>query len=321
MSSRAQKLKDLIDTMLYYIRTKFKRFWIDKIQQKVNKMNRYISHVQRFEDRYEKSANRAIHIKRGRIPYENDSPTLSQYQPLPLSEEFDIKYLNQLLIGITITIGKRKAEMSKSLKLMSTPVKHTSISLPTVGHVCRLSVVNSDRVWVYGYIDSFSKNYDDGYNLISIDNEGTILHFLGHVQNLNKGIHTVNSSGELIYIDKNECITKLSLENNTLDTLVEPASPWVPHCLYCSPVTGDLLVGLCNIRAYTGKVTRYSSTYQHILTIQHDNDGDILYNYPGYITENKNGDIAVCELYHVVVTDSRGKHRFTYTGPPSGLAP
>ncbi|XP_062612920.1 uncharacterized protein LOC134274677 [Saccostrea cucullata] len=75
----------------------------------------------------------------------------------------------------------------------------------------------------------------------------------------------------------------------------------------------------------SGQVNRYTNTGEHLQTIQHDNTGQRLYEYPHYITENRNGDVIVSDFdrYAVVVTDRGGRHRFSYTGPTSGsgLAP
>ncbi|XP_062612400.1 uncharacterized protein LOC134274161 [Saccostrea cucullata] len=75
-----------------------------------------------------------------------------------------------------------------------------------------------------------------------------------------------------------------------------------------------------NTDTVTGQVNRYTNTGEHIQTIQHDNTGQGLYRYPIYITENCNGDVIVSDFLHdaVVVTDRRGRHRFSYTGSPSG---
>eukprot|EP00105_Crassostrea_gigas_P033965 XP_019918113.1 PREDICTED: uncharacterized protein LOC109617067 [Crassostrea gigas] len=95
-------------------------------------------------------------------------------------------------------------------------------------------------------------------------------------------------------------------------------------CVYWSPSTGDLLVGMYNNDAVTGKVTRYNLSGQLTQTIQHDNTGRRLYSFPIYITENNNGDVVVSdyddytESGTVVVTALGGRHRFSYTGHPSG---
>jgi hypothetical protein len=78
------------------------------------------------------------------------------------------------------------------------------------------------------------------------------------------------------------------------------------------------MVGMFNWDTYTGKVTVYSDQLQPVLTIQHDNTGHSLYGLPCYITENRNSDIIVSDYDRVVVTERRGRHRFSYTGPPSG---
>jgi DNA-binding beta-propeller fold protein YncE len=131
------------------------------------------------------------------------------------------------------------------------------------------------------------------------------------------GVHTVNSGGELIYIDKKYNINKLSTDNTTVTTLLEYTSPWISHCVYCSPSTGQLMVAMSN--SGTAMVTLYSDQLQPVLTMQHDNTGHPMYGYPQYITENRNGDIIVSDFWRgVVVTERGGRHRFSYTGPPSG---
>ncbi|XP_061165882.1 uncharacterized protein LOC133174800 [Saccostrea echinata] len=67
------------------------------------------------------------------------------------------------------------------------------------------------------------------------------------------------------------------------------------------------------------RVGRYNSTGQEL---QHS-PGHGLYVNPIYITENQNGDVIVSDLIDnvseigvVVVTDSTGTHRFSYTGNP-----
>jgi hypothetical protein len=129
----------------------------------------------------------------------------------------------------------------------------------------------------------------------------------------------VNSGGELIYIDSKDNINKLSTDNTTVTTLLQYTSPWRPECVYCSPTTGQLMVGMYNYDTSTGKVTVYSDQLQPVLTIQHDNTGHSLYGGPCYITENRNSDIIVSDYSRgVVVTERGGRHRFSYTGHPSG---
>lgn len=53
--------------------------------------------------------------------------------------------------------------------------------------------------------------------------------------------------------------------------------------------------------------------------MEFDSEGLELYNGPHKITENNNEDVVVSDLSGaVVVTDSGGRHRFSYTGHPPG---
>ena len=92
--------------------------------------------------------------------------------------------------------------------------------------------------------------------------------------------------------------------------------------MYCSPFSGDLLVGMnraIDIYSQIGKVLRYNKNGEHTQTIQ-GNIPQILYNSPCYITENNNGDVVVSDLIlgAVVVTSREGNHRFSYEGPLFG---
>uniref|UniRef100_K1QUL7 Tripartite motif-containing protein 3 n=1 Tax=Magallana gigas TaxID=29159 RepID=K1QUL7_MAGGI len=109
----------------------------------------------------------------------------------------------------------------------------------------------------------------------------------------------------------------------TTTTFIETTDyTWRPWCVYWSPSTGDLLVGMHNndtkTGKVTGKVTRYNQSGQLTQTIQYHNTGRGLYRSPNYITENNNGDVVVSDLSGVVVTERGGRHRFSYTGHPSG---
>ncbi|XP_062592653.1 protein lin-41-like [Saccostrea cucullata] len=75
-----------------------------------------------------------------------------------------------------------------------------------------------------------------------------------------------------------------------------------------------------NTNTNRGKVTRYNDGGKHIQTIQHSNTGLELYGMPIFITDNNNEDVIVSDsLRGVVVTNRGGIHRFSYTGPSSGV--
>jgi hypothetical protein len=287
---------------------------MDRIQQQKSKMNRQVSHIQNYEDRYEQSANCAVQflvfIKTSCVPQIKDSPNPQQHLLLSLTEGCNMEDVSQLLRGIPeiqMSTGKRQIGIEECVKLMSTPVQHASVCVTGVNDVWHISRVTSNRVWVNSY-----------HNLILTDTTGVTIHRVTGIPSLwYIGLHTVNSCGELIYIDSKCNINKLSTDNTTVTTLLEYTSPWIPRCVYCSPTTGQLMVAMYN--RGTGKVILYSDQLHPVQTVQHDNTGHSLYRLPGYITENKNGDIIVSDYYHgVVVTERGGRHRFSYTGPPSG---
>ncbi|XP_062570145.1 uncharacterized protein LOC134232215 [Saccostrea cucullata] len=190
-------------------------------------------------------------------------------------------------------------------------VLQKSVTVPGVNSVGHISHVTSDQVWIS----------DGTKSLILTNTLGDELQHLKDVLTTFTGVHTVNIDGDLIYIDRKYNISKLCTENKLRTLLINLTEPWEPQCVYSSPSTGDLLVGM---RYYTnltniGKVVRYNSTGKIIQTIQHNNiTGQGLYSRPKYITENRNGDVIVSDLYRfaVVVTDRDGNYRFSYTGPP-----
>ncbi|XP_061193809.1 uncharacterized protein LOC133202049 [Saccostrea echinata] len=190
-------------------------------------------------------------------------------------------------------------------------VLQKSVTVTGVSRVWHITRVSSDRVWISDY-----------NNLILTNTAGDKLHHLTDIGSY-YGVHTVNNDGELIYIDREYNINKLSTENTVKTTLIKyNTAPWRPLSVYSSPSTGDLLVGMYNADTYReGKVVRYNSTGEHIQTIQYNNNtGQRLYSRPSYITENRNGDVIVSDWDRgaVVVTDRGGSHHFSYTGPPSG---
>eukprot|EP00105_Crassostrea_gigas_P033961 XP_019918109.1 PREDICTED: uncharacterized protein LOC109617187 [Crassostrea gigas] len=245
-------------------------------------------------------------------------PTLHTSQ-FSMTESLNKEDVMESLSAIQITEREnRRAGNQCLLKLTYVPELHQSLTMTGVGCYYHISCVTSDRVWVS----------DDRKNLILTDTTGVPLHRVEDSWSGDTGLHTVNSESELIYIDRNNNINKLSKDMKTTTTFLEKTdSTWEPWCVYWSPSTGDLLVGMYNNDAVTGKVTRYNHSGQLTQTIQHDNTGRRLYSFPNYITENNNGDVVVSDYnndyddaFHsgaVVVTERGGRHRFSYTGPRS----
>ena len=222
-----------------------------------------------------------------------------------------------------VKTGKRQTPGTELLlTLMSSPVLQKSLSVTGVDECYHISHMTPDRVWV-----------SDSHNLILTDTAtGKQLHGIENPLLSWTGIHIVNCDSELIYIDKDNNINKLSSDMKTTKLIKHTDKTWRPRCVYSSSSSGDLLVGMdrrytdtfkvgectdeypytgkVNWRfdTNTGKVMRYDNTGKHKQTIQH-NDNTLyeyhtLYKYPRYITENNNGDVLVSDWRHhaVVVT-------------------
>lgn len=170
---------------------------------------------------------------------------------------------------------------------------------------------------------------DHRNNLILTNTSGDILHHLTELCTGYDGSHAVTSKGELIYIDKSFNIIKLSNDiKKTTEIISNTDYTWIKRSVYCSPVNGDLLIGMSRgdplfwkHRVFTdkSKVNRYDKTGQLKQSMEFDNEGLELYNGPHKITENNNEDVVVSDLSGaVVVTDCGGRHRFSYTGHPPG---
>ncbi|XP_062605268.1 uncharacterized protein LOC134267064, partial [Saccostrea cucullata] len=182
-----------------------------------------------------------------------------------------------------------------------------SVTVPGVSGCFHISQVSTDRFWIS----------DNEGNLILTKTRGGILGSVTDLPEFGYGVHTVTRDSKVIYIDSDSYIIKLSTDK-VKTTVIPDTSPWRPYSVYSSPSTGDLLVGMFRRDTDTGQVNRYTNTGRHIQTIQHDNTGQRLYSTPLYITENRNGDVIVSDSGRgVVVTDRRGRHRFSYTGPTS----
>lgn len=178
---------------------------------------------------------------------------------------------------------------------------HRSIRISGVENCNHISFVTSDQMWV-----------NDRRNLILWNTDCGILHRLIDVYcGSNQGSHTVNSEGELIYIDRNYNINKLSNNRQIVSVLVKRKNfKWLPRCVYWSSRTGDTLVGMFSFHKNKGmysKITRFNKNGHWTQTIRRDSSNQDIYSEPSYITENNNRDVIMSDWSGaVVVTDHQG---------------
>ncbi|XP_065932397.1 uncharacterized protein [Magallana gigas] len=317
MLTKAQTLKDLIDHVVYDLLNNVLCYFDFKHRCKKQKikMIRHIVRLRRYEHRYVQpaftfSALQFLSFTKTALPQIHLTLHTSQ---LSMTESLNKEDVMESLSAIQITErGNRRVGNQCLLKLTSGAEFHQSLTVPGVDFCYHISCVTSDRVWVSDYRN----------NLMLTDTTGVPLHRVEDSRSGLYGLHTVNSESELIYIDRNYNINKLSKDMKTTTTFIERTDyTWEPQSVYWSPSTGDLLVGM--YVTYTAKVTRYNQSGQLTQTIQYHNTGRRLYSKPRYITENNNGDVVVSDAIDfvsgaVVVTERGGRHRFSYTGHPSG---
>uniref|UniRef100_K1R2I8 Tripartite motif-containing protein 2 n=1 Tax=Magallana gigas TaxID=29159 RepID=K1R2I8_MAGGI len=129
---------------------------------------------------------------------------------------------------------------------------------------------------------------------------------------------TVTRNGDLLYTDVDKRTVNI-VKNSHIQKLLRLRG-WRPFGV-TSTSSGDLLVAMDTDDYKHSRIVRYSGSLL-LNCIEVDEHGQPLFSpgrYIRYISENKNHDICVSDWYAgaVVVVNQAGKHRFTYTGPPT----
>nr|XP_022308990.1 uncharacterized protein LOC111114802 isoform X3 [Crassostrea virginica] len=197
----------------------------------------------------------------------------------------------------------------------------STIEVPDMYSTRHISVVSPDKLWVSNLMKL--QQVDSTRHVIrTLDDEYEYLN--------SGGGHTVSVEGDLVFIarvrnsvqstasyrlESQYGIHKMTADGS-ITTLLTP--DFSPRCIHSSHINGDLLIGLSN-ESYprTVRVMRCDGTGRKIRDIELDEEGQRLYGYPRYITENKmNGDIVVSDSLKnaLVVVDRSGRHRFDYKG-------
>lgn len=320
-AAKSNTLKDCLDKV---VETPGYSVLVRKYLKQKLLMEKNIIAIEQYEHRYEQSSNRPVQflrfIKTCTDLQKNQAPILPKLCLKLPAETINTHDVIKILSEIEIRKkGKRRIVNEFLLKLTSIPLLTASNSVqhmktcivPDVEHCYHISCLSPNRVWV-----------SDGKHLILADTTtgGTIFRVCNPLGYFNVGLHALNSTCDLFYIDKEFNINKLSSNMKTRSIfLKQPDSNWETQCLYCSLTSDELLVGMWK-RGVGGKVLRYNSEGKMIQTIQSSDSCHTMYHDPHFITENINGDVVVSDFGRkngaVIVTSSVGKYRFSYTGPP-----
>ncbi|XP_061188351.1 uncharacterized protein LOC133196481 [Saccostrea echinata] len=285
------------------------------MEQKEQAIKRHISIIQKYEHSYELSAKRPVQFLLS-IKKISISNRLHNYDTFAIifNEEIKTWDVTEFLIKFEVMERrKRRVGSEEMLKLMSKPVLQKYVPSKNIPSAYHISHVTSDLVWV-SHLN----------NVLLINTAGDTYHLNDVTISSAFGVHCMNKNGDLIYIDRNHNSSVISSDHTKRSILVKKSELWTPLCIYSSPSTGDLLVGMgtgyCESTSFkyiSTKVIRYNSLGQHVHAIQYSDSGEKLYYHPTYITENQNEDIVVADFCCLKVTDYSGRHRFTYTGNPS----
>lgn len=251
-----QRLTDLINYVLSnFMDNVFCDFLFKHrcLKQKLE-IKRNVAIIQGYEQIYEQSAIKPVKFvslsKTFRV-FQLDVHFTLHTNTLFRTELPYKKDVMKSLEGIKIiTRGKRRIGNERLLELMSVTELHQSFTVKDVDGCFHISSVTSNRFWVS----------DRQNNLILKNTSGDSLHHLKDSCSEN-GSHTTNSQSELIYISRNHYINKLSNNLKTTTTILVPIDSVLrPQCVYRSPATGALLVGMySNIKA---NVKRYTQAGQ-----------------------------------------------------------
>lgn len=208
MLRKASRLKNCIDNVLRGVDLRH------RCLKQMRKMNIHLAIILRYEHGHELSAIRPIQflINKSRLPQIQDTPHLTLHTnqlstTLSLNKEAVIESLSGIQI---IERGNRRVGKDCLLKLMSSPELYQSFRVLGVDRCYHISCETSQLVWV-------SK---DKKNLFLTSTDGDTLHNLNDFKSGLYGFHTVNDESELIYIEKNYNINKLSYDLKTTTTII-----------------------------------------------------------------------------------------------------
>lgn len=223
----------------------------------------------------------------------------------------------------SLYISRQAIGMNKLIKMLTTismyfPISQKPAKVACIGKCDHISSVTPDLVW--------TNNWSNKLQLIDLGTGGS-LYTVREARDpwtfcsirLPRGCHAVNSQHELFYIDQSGNVKKLSANQKETTLVLQKISPKSEvHSLYCSPFSGDLLVGMMGESV---AIVRFNKTFKQIQFIY---QGDLIRD-PCYICENTNGDIVVSDHFGmikgmgaIVVIDYKGNHRFSYSRSPSG---
>lgn len=242
------------------------------------------------------------------LPHEIEV-TLPSFTPNKINREQLHKQIGSLSFttkGQLCTKVKRGVKSSLQDRLL--PSEPSTLITIETGYrsLYSVSCIGDEEIWTCG-LDNIMRLYNIQGELVkSIQTKSG---------NLPQDI-SVTRDGELIYVDHED--RSVNLVNNKRIEAVVRLQWWKPRNVCCTS-SGGFLVMMIKDENKQSRVLRYTGSEKH--TFQFNDNGKLLYSSGGmkYVSENKNQDICVADnkAQAIVVINKNGKHRFSYTGPPS----
>jgi hypothetical protein len=329
----AKQIKDLVDAILQ------EKLWDLDISEKSPDeefknqtviLSRLISiyedFINGFEDK-EKPPFEKLTLRNEILQSEVTEPELPkiekpQYQPGTIKKDAVMKLFGKLKMPKKSAEEKPIQQVAKKRPVsedpptsISSPEKCLEFFVPSTD-LRQVSCLSVDKVWVG----------DEEGRILLMDKAGNKLDEIKTEASSLYGYHAVTADGDLLYIDESDDSIKKYTPDRKTTTVITATGDWSPLCVYSSHRTGDILVGIMDDDNDDDnddkKVVRYNQEGLELWKSQYDAQGQPLYKYPLYITENVNGDICTSDGTGdndaVVVVDRDGNHRFSYRGNQDG---
>ena len=257
MVKLSTKMKKLMDDV-FSDGTSYKNLHRCSSQEK--KLKKHIGKIQYYEKIHEKRPVKFLQfVKKLQPPDIKNTPTLSLHHMPVMTADINLEDLIEPLTKIKITKkGKRHIENKHLLREINQPTLVETYTVKGIDNCRHLSFQTPDCVWV-----------SDGLRLVLFNKTtgDTLLRLAIKPNRLSFGLHSMNCNSELIYIASYTTINKLGADLKT-ETICEFDKLWRPICIYFSPSTEDMILGMARTDSNGSKLERYNKTFKLLQTIQ-----------------------------------------------------
>ena len=271
------------------------RSCVSNLFQKVEKK---VTSMENCETQYEHTINKPVKFLRfvKRFPLSNAEEIpkiLEPYRYVMKQRTVNREYFFPIHDGLM----EYRKPIKRSKKSVELPGFRDSFDLPGIRNCLNICFVPPNLFWV-----------NNGFRLFLTNTHGDILH------RINSSYSFTANVDKIMYVDGDFSIQKLSYDKENSTLFIRKPAFWLPLSIHCCPSNGDLLVGmiLSISNPPKARIVRYNELGGVEQTIYQNKEVRVLYRYPRYITENRNGDIVVSDVMmgRIVVTNHKGEFRF-----------